>query len=69
MEIKKRHTGADEFKSHLPEIEKKIGYRFKDKSLLIQAFTRTSYCNEHKGEGGLAYQSKFSRTTLDIVQA
>ena len=28
------------------EIEKKIGYTFKDKSLLIQAFTRTSYCNE-----------------------
>ena len=28
------------------EIEKKIGYTFNDKSLLIQAFTRTSYCNE-----------------------
>ena len=28
------------------EIEKKIGYTFKDKSLLIQAFTRTSFCNE-----------------------
>ena len=28
------------------EIEKKIGYTFKDKSLLTQAFTRTSYCNE-----------------------
>lgn len=28
------------------EIEKEIGYVFKDKSLLIQAFTRTSYCNE-----------------------
>ena len=28
------------------EIEKKINYTFKDKSLLTQAFTRTSYCNE-----------------------
>ena len=28
------------------EIEKKIGYTFKDKSLLTQAFTRTSFCNE-----------------------
>ena len=28
------------------EIEKKINYTFKDKSLLIQAFTRTSFCNE-----------------------
>ena len=28
------------------EIEKKIGYTFRDKSLLAQAFTRTSYCNE-----------------------
>ena len=28
------------------EIEKKINYTFKDKSLLAQAFTRTSYCNE-----------------------
>ena len=31
---------------NIGEIEKKIGYSFKDKSLLIQAFTRTSYCNE-----------------------
>ena len=31
---------------NIGEIEKKIGYTFKDKSLLIQAFTRTSYCNE-----------------------
>ncbi len=28
------------------EIEKKIGYTFRDKSLLTQAFTRTSFCNE-----------------------
>ena len=34
------------------EIEKKIGYTFKDKSLLVQAFTRSSYTNE-KGRGAL----------------
>ena len=31
---------------NLSEIERKINYTFKDKTLLIQAFTRTSYCNE-----------------------
>ena len=46
-----------EFKSNIKEIEKKIGYTFKDKSLLTQAFTRTSFCNEHKGAGGAMYQS------------
>lgn len=37
-----------DFKKYIPEIEKKIRYKFKDKSLLMQAFTRSSYCNEHK---------------------
>ena len=45
------------FDNHLNEIEKKIGYSFKDKSLLRQAFTRTSFCNENKGKGGKKYQS------------
>ncbi len=31
---------------NIAEIEKKIGYTFRDKSLLTQAFTRTSFCNE-----------------------
>ena len=35
-----------EIEINLREIEKKIGYTFKDKSLLMQAFTRTSFCNE-----------------------
>lgn len=39
------------------EIEKKIGYVFKDKSLLIQAFTRTSFCNEHAPSQKTKYQS------------
>lgn len=38
------------FNEHINEIEKKIGYTFKDKALLRQSFTRTSYCNESKGK-------------------
>ncbi len=34
------------FLEKIPLIEKKIGYTFLDKSLLRQAFTRTSFCNE-----------------------
>ncbi|MBQ7326845.1 MAG: hypothetical protein IJW93_05175 [Clostridia bacterium] len=45
------------FNSIIPEIEKKIGYVFKDKSLITQAFTRSSFCNEHKGRGGREYIS------------
>ncbi len=35
-----------DFDSCIPKIEEKIGYTFRDKSLLKQAFTRTSFCNE-----------------------
>ena len=38
------------FSDHIPEIEKKINYTFKDKSLLMQAFTRESFCNERRSE-------------------
>lgn len=41
------------FEDNIRKIEHTIGYVFRDKSLLRQAFTRTSYCNEH----GAAYQS------------
>ncbi len=34
----------------IKEIEDKIDYVFNDKSLLITAFTHSSYCNEHPGE-------------------
>ena len=47
----------NDFKAHIPEIEKKIKYVFKDKSLLTQAFTRTSYCNEHTPSQKERYQS------------
>ena len=43
----------DQFPACIPEIEKIIGYTFRDKSLITQAFTRTSFCNEHGG----GYQS------------
>ncbi len=46
-----------DFEKNIRLIEKKIGYTFKDKALLRQAFTRTSFCNEHKGVRGLKYQS------------
>ncbi len=36
------------------EVEKKLGYTFRDKTLLVQAFTRTSYQNER---GRSNYQS------------
>ena len=39
------------------EIEKKINYTFKDKSLLIQAFTRTSFCNEINSTAKVKYHS------------
>ncbi len=43
------------FESNVPEIEKKIGYTFRDKSLIRQAFTRESFCNEMRR--GEEYQS------------
>lgn len=47
----------EEFKKHIAKIEKTIGYTFRDKSLLIQAFTRTSFCNERREHGRPPYQS------------
>lgn len=46
-----------DFNKSIKEIETKIGYAFKDKSLIRQAFTRTSYCNENRGPSGIIYQS------------
>ena len=39
-----------DFDKKIKEIEQKIGYTFKDKSLLRQSFTRTSYCNESRAK-------------------
>ena len=46
-----------DFKKNIPEIEKKIHYTFKDKTLLTQAFTRTSFCNEKNYGGRADYMS------------
>lgn len=46
-----------DFKKNISQIEKKIGYTFKDKSLLTQAFTRSSFCNEHRSPVGREYIS------------
>ena len=43
---------------YIPRIEEILGYTFQDKALLVQAFTRTSFCNEHHaGAVGEDYQS------------
>ena len=46
-----------DFEKNIELIESKLGYTFRDKSLLRQAFTRSSYCNEHRGKGGVKYMS------------
>ena len=46
-----------DFNKNIPEIERIIQYTFKDKSLLRQAFTRSSFCNEHKSRGKRDYSS------------
>ena len=51
--------GADmmNFDENIAEIEKRIGYVFRDKALLRQAFTRESYCNEANRLRRVGYQS------------
>ena len=46
-----------EFKINIPHIEKTVGYVFRDKSLLMQAFTRTSFCNEENFKAKIKHQS------------
>ena len=46
-----------DFNKNIPEIERIIQYNFKDKSLLRQAFTRSSFCNEQKVRGKRGYSS------------
>lgn len=40
-----------DFLEIIPEIERIVGYTFRDKSLIRQAFTRTSFCNEIAARG------------------
>lgn len=46
-----------DIEANISEIEKTIGYSFNDKSLLLQAFTRTSFCNEHNRNAAVKYSS------------
>ena len=46
-----------DFNKNIPEIERIIQYTFKDKSLLRQAFTRSSFCNEQRTRGKRGYSS------------
>lgn len=45
------------FETAIPEIERIIGYAFNDKSLITQAFTRTSFCNEQDRRAAVKYSS------------
>ena len=45
------------FDANIEKIEKIIGYSFCDRSLLRQAFTRTSWCNEQNHGGRVKFQS------------
>ena len=47
----------EEFLREIGKIEKIIGYTFKSKALLTQAFTRSSYCNENRIRGKAPFQS------------
>ena len=46
-----------DFSKSIKDIEKKIGYAFRDKSLLKQAFTRSSFSNEKNYRGRESYSS------------
>ena len=50
-------TRNDKFPDSIGKIESIIGYVFRDKSLLMQAFTRTSFCNEINQKSSVKYQS------------
>ena len=45
------------FDDNVEKIEEAIGYRFRDRSLLRQAFTRTSWCNEQNRGRRVKFQS------------
>ena len=47
--------------------EKRIGYVFKDKTLLRQCFTHSSYTNEHKNEKNNERLEFFGDAILDMV--
>lgn len=40
----------------MEELEGRIGYKFKDRDLLITALTHSSYANERHGRGFSSYE-------------
>lgn len=44
------HTAVGQ-EDRLDQLQEAIGYRFKNRSLLLQALSHSSYANEHKAEG------------------
>ena len=51
----------------IKSIEEKIGYEFKEKGLLEQAFTRSSYAEEHYGSRSNEVLEFFGDRSLDFV--
>ena len=51
----------------IQNIENVVGYTFKNKKLLTQAFTRSSYVNEHKGELSNEVLEFYGDRALDLT--
>nr|WP_294525439.1 ribonuclease III [uncultured Blautia sp.] len=57
--------------TNLTELEKRIGYSFKDKTLLVKALTHSSYANEKKlGKGGCNERLEFlGDAVLELISS
>ena len=58
-------------KTNLTELESRIGYSFKDKTLLVKALTHSSYANEKKlGKGGCNERLEFlGDAVLELISS
>lgn len=55
------------FEKSIPRIEEVLGYTFRDKALLRQAFTRESFCNEERQMGRAAASNEVLEFCGDSV--
>ena len=57
--------------TNLTELERRIGYSFKDKTLLVKALTHSSYANEKKlGKGGCNERLEFlGDAVLELISS
>ena len=57
--------------TNLTELESRIGYSFKDKTLLVKALTHSSYANEKKlGKGGCNERLEFlGDAVLELISS